>query len=71
MHGRVLARAQAGAGNWEGIGLAAAAQLYATIINELLTHANAHPSDVVAAAWGLAGLIRHQTKCGYARCWHH
>lgn len=56
VQGRVLARVQAGAGNWEGIGLAAAAQLYATIISDLLTHANAHPDDVVAAAWGLAGL---------------
>lgn len=56
MQGRVLARAQAGAGNWEGIGLEAAAQLYATIINDLLSHANTHPHDVVAAAWGLAGL---------------
>ncbi len=56
LHGRLLARVQAGAGNWEGIGLAAAAQLYATIINDLLTHANVHPDDVVAVAWGLAGL---------------
>ena len=56
LQGRVLARVQAGAGNWEGIGLAAAAQLYATIINDLLTHANAHPADVGAVAWGLAGL---------------
>jgi len=56
LQGCVLARVQAGAGNWEGIGLEAAAQLYATIINDLLSHANAHTHDVVAAAWGLAGL---------------
>lgn len=56
LQGRVLARVQAGAGNWEGIGLAAAAQLYATIIADLLCHANAHPDDVGAVAWGLAGL---------------
>ena len=56
LQGRVLARVQAGAGNWEGIGLAAAAQLYATIISDLLAHANAHPADVGAVAWGLAGL---------------
>ena len=56
LQGRVLARAHAGAGNWEGIGLAAAAQLYATIISDLLSHANALPDDVGAVAWGLAGL---------------
>lgn len=56
LQGRVLARVQAGAGNWEGIGLAVAAQLYASIINDLLVQAQAQSEDVVAAAWGLAGL---------------
>lgn len=56
LHGHVTARVYAGAGNWEGIGLTAAGQLYAAIINDLLVQAKATRDDVEAVVWGLAGL---------------
>lgn len=54
--GTVVAHVSAGAGNWEGIGLAAAARLYADIVAQLLESAALTTHHIHAHAWGLAGL---------------
>ena len=56
VHGVVHARVIAGSGNWEGIGLEAAAHLYADIIQRLLNTLQLSPDAITAHAWGLAGL---------------
>jgi N-acetylglucosamine kinase-like BadF-type ATPase len=54
--GQILARRIYGTGNWESIGLAAAAQLYATIVAEMTASAGISVADMRASAWGVAGL---------------
>lgn len=54
--GSVHARAQFGTGNWESIGLAEAATLYATVVDAVCTQAGILSSRIRASAWGLAGL---------------
>lgn len=56
VHGRVLARAQFGPGNWESIGIEAAAILFTTIVHTVCAHAGVSPRDILASAWGIAGL---------------
>ncbi|MFZ9859222.1 MAG: BadF/BadG/BcrA/BcrD ATPase family protein [Roseiflexaceae bacterium] len=56
INGHVLARVQFGTGNWESIGLAAAATLYAEIVQSLCTQAGVATHQIAASAWGLAGL---------------
>lgn len=56
IHGHVLARVQFGTGNWESIGLAAAATLYAEIVQALCQQAGVSTHQIRASAWGLAGL---------------
>ena len=55
-HGEIRARVTAGSGNWEGIGLPAAAHLYADLIERLLAVAHCSVLDITAHAWGVAGL---------------
>ncbi len=52
----VVAHVHAGPGNWEGIGLDAAAHLYNDVINQLLQQSGRAPSDITAHGWGIAGL---------------
>lgn len=54
--GHIHARAQFGTGNWESIGLDAAASLYADIVQALCAQADVAPQRIRASAWGLAGL---------------
>jgi N-acetylglucosamine kinase-like BadF-type ATPase len=56
VHGAVHARVQYGTGNWESIGLADAARLYAQVVDALCQQAQISPSMVRASAWGIAGL---------------
>jgi N-acetylglucosamine kinase-like BadF-type ATPase len=56
LDGHVRARAQFGTGNWESIGLEAAAVLYADIVRELCHQAGVLHQQIRASAWGLAGL---------------
>jgi N-acetylglucosamine kinase-like BadF-type ATPase len=55
-HGQIRARRIYGTGNWESIGLIAAAQLYATIVAEMTAAAEISVADITASAWGVAGL---------------
>ena len=54
--GSVHARAQFGTGNWESIGLAEAATLYATVVDAVCAQAGITSTHIRASAWGLAGL---------------
>lgn len=54
--GRVCASYRTGSGNWEGIGLEAAAALYQTGVATVLEQAGVAADDIRACAWGLAGL---------------
>ncbi len=56
MHGQVHAHVQFGTGNWESIGLEAAAVLYTQVVDELCQRARILPTQIRASAWGLAGL---------------
>ncbi|MBM4412334.1 MAG: ATPase [Chloroflexi bacterium] len=56
MQGHVLAQSQFGEGNWEGIGLDAAAILYAETVETMCGLAGVSPSHIQASAWGIAGL---------------
>lgn len=56
MRGHVLAQSQFGEGNWEGIGLDAAANLYAEIVESMCSLAGVLPTQIRASAWGIAGL---------------
>ena len=53
---QILARVQAGPGNWEGIGLEAAARLYRAVVDQLLQQGGVAPTHVLAHGWGIAGL---------------
>ena len=55
-NGQLLARRIYGTGNWESIGLTAAAQLYATILTEMTAAAGITVADIKASGWGVAGL---------------
>lgn len=55
-HGQIRARRIYGTGNWESIGLASAAHLYATIVTEMTAASGINVADITACAWGVAGL---------------
>lgn len=55
-HGDIVARYQYGPGNWESIGIEAAAARYADIVRDLAARAQVHPHSIQASGWGLAGL---------------
>lgn len=54
--GDIVARHQYGPGNWESIGLDAAAMTYAEIVRDMTSRAQIQPHAIQASAWGLAGL---------------
>ena len=56
MQGHIRARTQFGTGNWESIGLVAAAALYADVVRVLCVDAGVDVTQIRASAWGLAGL---------------
>jgi N-acetylglucosamine kinase-like BadF-type ATPase len=54
--GEVLGFAREGSGNWEGIGLAAAGELYARVVKNALSQASLSAGELVGGGYGLAGL---------------
>jgi len=54
--GHVRGLGQAGPGNWEGVGLEGAYQVYATAMEEALAEAGLQVSKLCAAGYGLAGM---------------
>jgi N-acetylglucosamine kinase-like BadF-type ATPase len=56
LDGHVRAQVQFGTGNWESIGLEAAALLYADVAHALCQRAGVSQDQIHACAWGLAGL---------------
>lgn len=53
--GAIVATHRAGAGNWEGIGIDAAAHLYRDGVAQLLATSGVAASEIQACGWGLAG----------------
>jgi N-acetylglucosamine kinase-like BadF-type ATPase len=54
--GRVLGVGRAGCGNWEGVGLDGAQEAFQSALENALLDAGLTRSDIVASAYGIAGL---------------
>ena len=56
--GEVLARTQAGAGNYQEIGLEAATAVYTSVVASLAESAQSQGAEIAASAWGISGWDR-------------